>query len=122
MLVRTAKRLQQGRYEWDFGHGFSSYKNEVNEIAQDIETALYEFKYNCFFDLESGIDWVTRLGKKGQKDLLDTDIQNIIINRYGVLGIDNFESILLGRTYSCSCTVYHIFSEQPFILDFSQGV
>lgn len=122
MLVRTAKRLQQGRYEWDFGHGFSSYKNEVNEIAQDIETALYEFKYNCFFDLESGIDWVTRLGKKGQKDLLDTDIQNIIINRYGVLGIDNFESILLERTYSCSCTVYHIFSEQPFILDFSQGV
>ena len=122
MLVRTAKKLQQGRYEWDFGHGFSSYKSEVAEIAQDIETALYEFKYNCFFDLESGIDWTTRLGKHGQKQLLDDDIQRIITNRYGVLGIDNFNSIVTDRIYSCSCEVYHIFSEEPYKLEFSQGV
>lgn len=122
MLVRKVKRLQQGRYEWDFGHGYSSYRNEVNGIAQDIETALYEFKYDCFFNLESGIDWVTRLGKKKQKQLLDTDLQNRILGRYGVLGIDKWESILIDRIYTCSCVVYHIYSEDPYILNFTQGV
>jgi len=122
MLVRTANKLQSGRFEWDFGHGFSSYKQGQAEVAQDVETALYEFKYNCFFALQNGIDWVTRMGKKNQKVLIDNDVQNTILNRYGVLGIENFESNVLGRTYICACRIYTIYSENSVVINFTQGV
>ena len=122
MLIRTANKLQSGRFEWDFGHGYSSYKKDQAEVAQDVETALYEFKYNCFFDLESGIDWVTRLGKKNQKESIDNDVKNTIVNRYGVLGINDFTSNVIDRTYNCSCYIYTIYSDTPYKIEFSQGV
>lgn len=122
MLVRVAKKLASGRFEWDFGHGFSSYKREQAAVAQDIETSLYEFKYDCFFALQNGIDWITRLGKHNQRDQLDRDVQQTIQSRYGVLGVDGFSSTVVDRRYICECNVYTIFSETPYPLKFTQGV
>lgn len=122
MLVRNAKKIKPGYFEWDFGHGFSSYKKNQSEVKQDVETALYEFKYDCFFALQNGIDWITRMGKTNQKQLLDNDIQTLIQNRYGVLGVTEFNSNIIDRTYHFQCNIYTIYSESPYLLEFSQGV
>lgn len=106
---------------WRFGQGLSCYKTEQNAIEQDVYCALLEWKNDCFFDLEAGIDWRTRLGSKNQKELLDVDIVNIIENRYGVLSVTDFVSNVIDRVYTCQCEVFTIFSES-FTLTFSNEV
>lgn len=118
MQVRAIKKDNEGYSEWQFGHSFADYRKEQNQIMQDIYTALYEWKYDCFFDLSSGIDWYTRLGYKDQKQQLDEDIQDVIRNRDGVLSVYDFTSNLEGRHYTCSCSVFTEFSNQELIINF----
>lgn len=110
MLVRAIKKDEEGYSEWLFGHSFADYRRQQSQIMQDIYTALYEWKYDCFFALENGIDWHTRLGKKGQKEFLDNDIIEVIRNRQGVLNVFDFESYLVGRNYRCNCKVFTEYS------------
>lgn len=120
MLVRSIKKDENGFSEWLFGHSYADYRKEQNQIVQDIYTALYEWKYDCFFALENGIDWYTRLGTKNQKELLDQDIISVIQNRQGVLNVFDFNSTLIGRNYSCSCKVFTEYSNNETIdIDFS---
>ena len=119
MIVRAINEDSEGHSEWQFGHSLGDYRKDQAQIFQDIYTALHEWKYNCFFALENGIDWYTRLGFKNQKELLDTDIQNTIKNRIGVLGILNFQSSINGRHYTCSCDIYTEFSDKEYNFQFS---
>ena len=116
MLVRSIKKDEDGFEEWQFGHSFADYRNKQNQIMQDIYTALYEWKFDCFFAIENGIDWYTRLGSKGQKDLLDQDIVNLIQARNGVLNVYEFNSSLIGRQYSCNCKVFTEYSNNDDIV------
>lgn len=118
-LVRAIQKDTEGYSEWLFGHSIADYKSGVNQIIQDIYTALYEWKYDCFFALENGIDWYTRLGFKNQKELLDQDIVAIIRNRQGVLNISNFNSNLENRHYYSSCDVFTDYSVEPIAIEFS---
>lgn len=121
MIVRATKKNNEGHYEWSFGRGLSSYKSELKQIEQDITSALLEFKNDCFWALNHGIDWLVRLGYKNQKNALDRDIVNVITNRFGVVNIQNFTSRVIERNYSCECEVYTIYSEQPIYYNFSEN-
>ena len=119
MQVRAIRKDEEGYSEWQFGHSLSDYKLEQNQIVQDIYTALYEWKYDCFFALQNGIDWYTRLGYKGQKPLLDNDIANVIQNRKGVLSVFDFTSTIEERHYYCSCKVFTEYSNMETNIEFS---
>lgn len=121
MITRAIRNDEENHEEWQFGHGFSDYKKEQQQINQDIYTALYEFKYDCFFALQNGIDWYSRLGYKNQKELLDNDVQTLINSRYGVLSISDFESSVIDRHYTCTCVIYTIYSGQEGI-DFNFSI
>lgn len=121
MLVRNVNQIQQGRMEWTFGHSLGDYKTAQAQVEQDILTALYEWKYNCFFALDNGIDWATRMGYHNQKQLLDKDIKTTVENREEVLGISDFQSTMSGRTYICSFKVYTIYSEEAQTINFTMG-
>lgn len=122
MKVRLVKKdkLSDG-FEWDFGHGLSSYVTGQNAIKQDIECSLYEWENDCYFALNNGINWRERLGQKKQKDLLDNDIINTIQERYGVLAVNDFVSYVTDRSYSCQCEVFTIFTDN-FTFTFSKEV
>lgn len=119
MQVRAIRKDEEGFSEWIFGHSFADYKNGLAQIIQDVYTALYEWKYDCFFALDNGIDWYTRLGYKNQKELLDEDIQKTIEKRQGVLNVFDFQSILEERHYSCTCKIFTEFSESEVNIEFS---
>lgn len=119
MQVRTIIKNSEGYSEWVFGHSLADYKSGLAQIVQDVYTALYEWKYDCFFALDNGIDWYTRLGFKGQKELLDRDIQTVIENRIGVLNLTNFNSSLEERHYYCSCEIFTEYSIEATKIEFS---
>lgn len=122
MIIRTVRKNDSGQEEFCFGHGFTDYKHELAFVKQDIETALLEFKNDCFFDLDSGIDWLARLGYYGQKEYLDEDIQNVVINRSGVMNITSFDSNVVDRVYTCTLSVLTIYSDESLNIEFSQAV
>ena len=119
MICRAIKKDKNNFSEWLFGHSFADYRSKQNQIAQDIYTALYEFKFDCFFALENGIDWNTRLGMKEQKEKLDEDVIKVIQNRQGVLSAYDFESNVIGRQYTCTCKVFTEYSDKDINIEFT---
>lgn len=119
MLVRAIRRDSEGCSEWCFGHSLSDYRSKQYQIAQDIYTALHEWKYNCFFAMENGIDWYTRMGKRGQKQQLDEDIISTTQKRQGVISVVNFTSSLSDRHYACNFGVFTEFTEEPITIEFA---
>lgn len=119
MLARAIRFDENEHEEWCFGHSFADYRKEQNQISQDIYTSLREFKYDCFFALENGIDWYVRLGSKNQKELLDEDVYNTILNRQGVLNVFDFDSSVNDRHYIGSCKVFTEYSDNELNIEFS---
>lgn len=123
MLVRTISNNQDSSSRnWVFGRGYSSYKSGQSAVAQDIKSALLEFENDCYWALQNGIDWLTRLGFHNQKEALDNDVINTIQNRSGVIAVQNFESQVIDRSYFAQCQVISIYSENPINFSFNQGV
>lgn len=120
--ITDKKEGETGLFDWVFCRGLTAYKTAQPAIIQDIKTALYEFQNDCYFALDSGIDWLTRLGYHSQKDLLDRDVQSIINDRYGVLSIANFNSNVVGRSYQMNCDVYTIYSQDTYRLSYSTEI
>lgn len=123
MIVRAIKNDEDvAKRAWVFCKGLSAYKSKQKAIEQIVKSSLLEFKNDCYFALNNGIDWITRLGYKNQKSLLDVDVQKIILEQWGVLNVQNFQSSIIERYYNCSCEVYTIFSEDAYIFTFNNGI
>ncbi len=122
MLLRSISNNQDsGSRTWVFGRGYTSYKSGQVAIEQDIKSALLEFENDCYWALQNGIDWLTRLGYHNQKEALDDDVIRTIESRDGVLNVENFFSQIIDRTYLSKCEVYTIYSENPILFNFNQG-
>lgn len=123
MLVRAILNNQDSSSRnWVFGRGYSSYKSGQSAIAQDVKSAMLEFENDCYWALQNGIDWLTRLGFHNQKEALDNDVITTIQNRDGVINIESFESQVIDRAYLAQCQIYTIYSENPILFTFNQGV
>lgn len=73
-------------HDWIFGKGLQGYKTGRKAVEQRIVTHLLSFYYDCFFDLEFGIDWKNFWGSKGKE-------KEIIIScRKQILLIDEVRS------------------------------
>jgi len=115
-------RIVDRNNDWVFGWQNSSYADGANAVAIDIKLALQEWFGDCFFALQNGIPWKTRLGSHNQKDLLDNDIYEVVINRNGVLAIQNFESQVIDRRYRATFSVVQAYSTELLDLDFTMRI
>ena len=80
--------------DWTFGYSETEYLSDSDAVALDIKTKLQEWKNNCFWAMNNGIPYDIRLGYKGQKNLLDEDVKQIILNNEFVLSLNSFSSTL----------------------------
>lgn len=96
--------------DWTFGKGKNNYARENDAIGLNIKTRIKSWVGDCFFDTGAGIDWVNRLGSKNQRDLLELDLRNIILQSSGVTGIISFDSFLDGRSFSADYSVQTVYS------------
>lgn len=114
-------RNVDNNWDWCFGHSQADYTRDINAVSLDIQMRIKEWFNDCFFNLEQGIPWDTRLGFKNQKELLDQDIITTAQNTEGVLNIFNFTSQVIGRRYTCQFNVYTIYSSEAITINFEQG-
>jgi hypothetical protein len=108
--------------DWDYGHSMSSYYvDNAQSVGLNIVTRLREWYRDCFFAMDKGIDYPTRLGSFNQKENLDNDIQSIILNSADVVDITSFESTYSRdtRAYTCKAQVLHIYSNEALPIYFN---
>lgn len=106
-------------HDWTFGNGQANYLHGDQEVLLNVQTRLLSFLNNCFWALNEGIDWWTRL-ERGQEESLENDIQNIILQTPNVATVNEIDVVLdanrqLNCTYSIT-TVYETTLSDTFVL------
>ena len=48
--------------DWVYGNGLDDYATRSEAIANNIQTRLYEWRRDCPWALQKGVDWRTFLG------------------------------------------------------------
>lgn len=79
-------RALDGTGDWTFGKGKNDYLTKNKAVAQNIQTRILCFLGDCFFDLNSGIDWFSFLGSK-ELVALNLAISSTILNTQDVTGM-----------------------------------
>lgn len=97
--------------DWNFGRGQSDYLSTNAAIGANIQTRILSWLNDCYFSLNSGVDWLNRLGDAGQRDLLELDIRRIIQQSVGVTGITSLDIIIIGRKLTATYNIDTIFSK-----------
>lgn len=82
--------------DWEFGKGNQSYADYLNSTLLNIETRLKSFKWDCYFDLEAGIDWFSILATRGQytKELIEINVRLCILQSLYVTKINSLNIVV----------------------------
>lgn len=101
-------------WDWSFGKGFQDYGDNKISAMQNIKSRLLSTKYDCYFDLASGIDWFNILSQRGQyaKDVVEINIRLCILQSLYVTEITDLSiTYNTDRSISAQYTVNTIFGE-----------
>ncbi len=89
--------------DWLFFADKSNFLINVEEIGLQVQTRLQEWKNDCFFDSEAGIDYQMYFRYASQKKILLTEIHNVIARTEGVTEVKevtaNVNNNVLSVTY-----------------------
>lgn len=96
--------------DWQFGRGKNSYYTGKMALEYNLKTRLREWKTDCFFSPNSGVDYSNFL-EIGTQGMLDQDIRRVTLQSEGILTIDEFESTLDRQTreYTVNMTLGTIY-------------
>lgn len=86
--------------DWTFGKGISGYAVDEAAIELNIKTRLLSWKFDCFFAVNDFVDWLARLDK-GQENNLVNELKSILLQSFGVVSINSFSSLLNRTTRLC---------------------
>lgn len=98
--------------DWLFGHGLSNYAKDEEAINENIKTRLLSWVNDCFFAMQEGVDWRQRLDI-GQQLALKDELKTVILQSFGVIGVNSVELIFDGVTRLARITynIQTIFSQ-----------
>lgn len=101
--------------DWTFGKGKSSYKSNQLALIQNLKTKLQEWKGDCFFDIDAGVDWKNRLAKRSQVAPLREEIRTVILKVDGVTEVVNLDLNFnsTSRNLTLNYSVKTIYSTNP---------
>ena len=79
--------------DWVYGNGLDDYATRSEAIANNIQTRLYEWRRDCPWALQKGVDWRTFLGSSDDLGIvIDSQVKSVIIASYGVAQLLSYES------------------------------
>jgi hypothetical protein len=103
-------RANDSNNDWIYGLGVNAYKKETEEIKQDIKTKLLEWKGDCFFNNEAGIDWLSRFSDS-DIERLEQEITSLILKVNNVVNVVNIDFSLENRNFDISYEVQTVYSQ-----------
>jgi hypothetical protein len=104
MTTPTIVRALDANGDFTFGGGESNYLEGNLAIGQQIKCRLLEFTGNCFWSVQSGLNWPNLLGQRNNQALLNLQIGSIISNTNGVTSLQQLNVNLNRNTRSMTVT------------------
>jgi hypothetical protein len=98
--------------DWTFGRGQAGYLTGQKAIEQNIRCRCLSWYGDCFFALQEGVHWDERLDI-GQTDQLNQELKAVILQSYGVVGVEqvSFEYESASRFVSVTYDATTIYSQ-----------
>lgn len=97
--------------DWQFGKGLSDYAQNEQAVEENISSRVLSWVGDCPFALPEGVDWKNRLDV-GQKAALTEELRTIILQSFGVVGVNTLDVQFDGtsRLFTVTYDVETIFS------------
>lgn len=93
-----------------FGQGRENFLSGQNAVALNIQTRLYSFLRDCFFDIQSGIDWIRFMSVPTKSQEIVLSCRGIILQSYGVVKVNKIEVAVKNRAILISLNINTIFT------------
>lgn len=77
-----------------FGLGRQNYLSGQAAISQNIQTRLYEFLNDAFWNMGAGADWPRLLGTPGTKEEIILTCRAIILQSFGVISVNSITAVV----------------------------
>ena len=97
-------------WDWVFC-GKQAYITRTDEVVQNIQTRLKQWKYNCFFALNDGIDWAYYGGSKDTEQDIADEVQAMVIKTDGVYKINDISVSKNDRTLNININIDTIYTK-----------
>jgi hypothetical protein len=80
--------------DWTFGLGKQNYLFGQQAIAENIQTRLYEFLNDAFWNMPAGLDWPRLFGTPGTKQEITLTCRSIILASFGVTAVNSIQALV----------------------------
>lgn len=98
-------------WDWKFGKSNQDYADNALGVAFTVKMKILSWYKDCFFDMESGVDWKNILGSKTSKEQADIAIREIIQTEPEIVELTYFDSSVVDRTYTATIRFKTIYNE-----------
>lgn len=96
--------------DWTFGKGIQNYRRDLEALKQSLKTRILFFQRDCFYALNTGIDWYSYIGGKNVEDAVLISVKERILKTDGILRITALDFFLNeNRNFSLTFFVDTIF-------------
>jgi hypothetical protein len=85
------------------GKGKNNYARDEKAVEVNILTRLLSWLGDCFFAPLEGVDWRGRLDI-GQQNELEEELKSMILQSYGVIGVNSLSAVFVGTTRNITIT------------------
>lgn len=93
-----------------FGQGRENFLSGQNAVALNIRTRLYCFLRDCFFDIQSGIDWIRFMSVPTTSQEIQLSCRGVVLQSYGVVKINNITAAVVNRSIVICMNIDTIFT------------
>lgn len=104
-------RTVDNSWDWNFGKGLADYADDALGVAYTVKMKILSWYKDCFFEMDSGIDWKNILGSKVSKEEADAQIKDIIQSEPEITELVYFDSSVTDRIYSATIRFKTIYNE-----------
>lgn len=104
-------RALDNNWDFNFGRSRQDYASESLATAYDVKQKILCWFNDCFFDMQSGIDYKNLLGRKGGKQTIDNAIKKILAVQPDIIEITFFDSSVTDRKYSLTARFKTVYGE-----------
>lgn len=93
-----------------FGQGTENFLSGQQAIAENIQTNLYCFLRDCYFDIQKGIDWLRFFSVPTNSQEISLSVRGIVLQCFGVVQINSLTVNVVNRKISITMNINTIFS------------
>lgn len=106
MIIRSLNE----NHDAEFGLGIQSFLTGQNAVAENIQTNLYCFLRDCYFDIQKGVDWLRFFSVPTSEQEVTLSVRGIILLCYGVTSIQYLSVSLANRKINITAVINTVFT------------